>query len=212
MDFTSAMNLFGAVVVSLGGSTAIVFGLSSWIGKIWANRLMEKDKLKYTKEIETLKNELQTKITQMEHFHQISQETYQKLFTKKIEIYESLINEKIEYLKTTHEDEMFELHDYPEVVYYNFFVKIRNILDKNRMYISNELSNKYDALYYKIAPLLKKLGLDEVYAEMNNTDSTAFKDITYSEMVSKTSEELDALLQQIDDDVRFIRAKVDLTT
>lgn len=54
MDFQSTINLFGAIVVSLGGSSVIVFGLSSWMGKIWANKLMEKDKSKYTQEIEKL--------------------------------------------------------------------------------------------------------------------------------------------------------------
>ena len=87
MDFESTINLFGAVIVTLGGSSAIVFGLSSWIGKIWATKLMEKDKSKYTKEIETLKNELQTKITKMEHFHKISEKAYQYLFDKKIDTF-----------------------------------------------------------------------------------------------------------------------------
>jgi hypothetical protein len=97
---------------------------------------MEKDKTIFTKEIETLKNELKTKITKLEHFHQISQDTYQRLFDKKITIYELLINEKIEYLKIINEDEMFEIHDFPTIVYYNFFIKVRNIIDTPILKIS----------------------------------------------------------------------------
>jgi hypothetical protein len=33
MDLESSLNLIGAVVVTLGGSSAIVFGLSAWLGK-----------------------------------------------------------------------------------------------------------------------------------------------------------------------------------
>ena len=210
MDFQSAINLFGAVVVSLGGSSALVFGLSSFIGKIWANKLMEKDKSKYTQEIEKLKNELQTNITKMEHFHQISEQTYQALFNAKIDTYNKLLYEKIEYYKIINEDEAFEIMDYPPEVYYDFFKKIRKIIDENRLYISNELSNKYDKLYYKIAPFIRKLDLDEYYADANNVNSKDFQENTYHDMVSKTSKEMDELLKQIDVDVKQIKTKIEL--
>jgi hypothetical protein len=54
------------VIGSLGGGGAIVLGLSGWLGKVWAERLMEKerhehakvlesDRAKYGKELEELK-------------------------------------------------------------------------------------------------------------------------------------------------------------
>jgi hypothetical protein len=209
MDFESTINLFGAVIVTLGGSSAIVFGLSSWIGKIWATKLMEKDKSKYIKEIETLKNELQTKMTKMEHFHKISEQTYQSLFNAKIATYNDLLYEKTEYYKIINEDETFEMMDYPPEVYYNFFVKIRKIIDENRLYISNELSDKYDKLYYKIAPYIRKLELDEYHAEANNVPSHDFQENTYHDMVSNTSDELSEVLKQIDVDVKQIKSKIE---
>lgn len=209
MDFESTVNLFGAVIVTLGGSSAIVFGLSSWIGKIWATKLMEKDKSKYTKEIETLKNELQTKMTKMEHFHKISEQTYQSLFNAKIATYNDLLYEKTEYYKIINEDEAFEMMDYPPEVYYDFFVKIRKIIDENRLYISNELSDKYDVLYYKIAPYIRKLGLDEYHAEANNVPPHDFQESTYHDMVSNTSKESSEVLDQIDIDVKQIKSKIE---
>jgi len=209
MNFESTINLFGAVIVTLGGSSAIVFGLSSWIGKIWATKLMEKDKSKYTKEIETLKNELQTKMTKIEHFHKISEQTYQSLFNAKIATYNNLLYEKTEYYKIINEDEAFEMMDYPPKVYYKFFIKIRKIIDENRLYISNELSEKYDKLYYKIAPYIRKLGLDEYYAEANNVPSHDFQESTYYDMLSNTSDELSEVLKQIDIDVKQIKSKIE---
>ncbi len=211
MDFESAINLFGAVVVSLGGSSLIVFGLSSWLGKIWANRLMEKDKSKFIQEIETLKNEFHTKITKMEHFHKISEKTYQDLFVHKIDTYNKLLYEKTEYYKITYEDESFEMMDYPPEVYYNFFTKIRKIIDDNRLYISNELSEKYDVLYYKIAPYIKKLGFDEFHADANNVHPQDYQESTYHDMVSKTSNELDSILKQVDIDVKQLKSKIEFT-
>jgi hypothetical protein len=48
-----------AVIVSLGGGGLIVFALSSWLGKVWAARILEQDRAKYTTEIERLKGSLE---------------------------------------------------------------------------------------------------------------------------------------------------------
>ena len=44
-----------AIILSFGGSSVILIGLSTWLGKVWANRLLEKDRLKYNSELETTK-------------------------------------------------------------------------------------------------------------------------------------------------------------
>ena len=63
MSITEIFSIAGAVVVSFGGGAAIVLALSSWLGKVWANRLMEADKSRYARELETVKAEL-TRISQ----------------------------------------------------------------------------------------------------------------------------------------------------
>lgn len=47
-----------SVVTGLGGSAVLIWALSSWLGKVWANRILQKDKLKYTTELEVVKTEL----------------------------------------------------------------------------------------------------------------------------------------------------------
>ncbi len=54
-----------AMLASLGGGTAILFGLSSWSGKIWANRILEKEKAEHNKEIENYKSELERELTRI---------------------------------------------------------------------------------------------------------------------------------------------------
>jgi hypothetical protein len=44
------------ILASFGCGTVIVFGFSNWLGKVWANRLMEKEKNEHTRELESLKN------------------------------------------------------------------------------------------------------------------------------------------------------------
>jgi hypothetical protein len=48
-----------AVLASLGGGGAIVFGLSSWLGKVWATRLLESERAKYAEELERLRSNLE---------------------------------------------------------------------------------------------------------------------------------------------------------
>lgn len=50
-------NITGAIIAAFGGAGVIVVALSSWLGKVWASRLMEKEKAEYSKELEKLKSE-----------------------------------------------------------------------------------------------------------------------------------------------------------
>ena len=52
------LEIIGVVLGSFGGAAAIIFWLSSWLGKVWANRILEQDKPKYEKELEAIKVEL----------------------------------------------------------------------------------------------------------------------------------------------------------
>jgi hypothetical protein len=52
MQISEIFAISGSILASIGGGTAIVFAFSNWLGKIWANRLMEKEKAEYGKEME----------------------------------------------------------------------------------------------------------------------------------------------------------------
>jgi hypothetical protein len=59
MTLQQIWEVAGAVIVSVGGGGALVLVLSSWLGKVWANRILETDRAKYAKEIELLKSDLE---------------------------------------------------------------------------------------------------------------------------------------------------------
>ncbi|MGO8759715.1 MAG: hypothetical protein ACLQG3_16480 [Terracidiphilus sp.] len=58
MNWTLAFQLATAIIVSLGGGGGIVFGLSNYLGKLWADRAIEKEKHKYAEILQTAKGEL----------------------------------------------------------------------------------------------------------------------------------------------------------
>ena len=76
MSITDAFQIAQAVLVALGGGGILVFALSSWLGKVWANRLMAKETAKYEGDIEHLKAQLKEQLDRNSH-------TYRK----KIELY-----------------------------------------------------------------------------------------------------------------------------
>ncbi len=44
-----------SVIAALGGGSAIVFGMSSWLGRVWADRLMQKERARYEAQIENIR-------------------------------------------------------------------------------------------------------------------------------------------------------------
>jgi hypothetical protein len=58
MGLKELAELSASVLVSLGGSGAILLGLSNWFGKLWAERLMEKERARYQLALEGFKAQL----------------------------------------------------------------------------------------------------------------------------------------------------------
>jgi hypothetical protein len=58
LSVEEAFQVAAAIIASIGGSSVIVAALSTWIGKIWANRLMQRDIARHQEDLERLKSEL----------------------------------------------------------------------------------------------------------------------------------------------------------
>lgn len=67
------------ILSKLGGIGAIIFGLSAWLGKVWANRILAKERALYQERIEYLKHDLS-----------ILQERASRFSDKQFEYYMSL--------------------------------------------------------------------------------------------------------------------------
>lgn len=59
MTIAEVWKVVEAVLLSLGGGSAIVLGFSNWLGKVWANRLMEKERAAHAAELERLRSSLE---------------------------------------------------------------------------------------------------------------------------------------------------------
>jgi len=61
MKILEVFSIAGATLGSVGGAALIIVALSTWLGKVWASRILEKDRLKYESELEQIKNRLNSK-------------------------------------------------------------------------------------------------------------------------------------------------------
>lgn len=57
--------VIGRVVASLGGAALILAALSSFVSKVWLNRILEKDRARYQLEFEALRNQQQQHIERL---------------------------------------------------------------------------------------------------------------------------------------------------
>ena len=85
----------GAVIISFGGAGVIILGLSNWLGKVWANKILEKEKAEHSKEIEDYKSRLELELQKYNYINDranhISKKQYEKEFQFYMEIWESLV-------------------------------------------------------------------------------------------------------------------------
>ncbi len=48
----TTLEIILSLITGFGGGAVLIFALSSWLGKVWANRILEKDRARYEKEME----------------------------------------------------------------------------------------------------------------------------------------------------------------
>ena len=50
--------IIAGIIASVGAAGAIILGLSSWLGKVWADRLAEKERAAHARELEAFRQQL----------------------------------------------------------------------------------------------------------------------------------------------------------
>ena len=82
MTALDVLKIVTGVLLSIGGGGTIVLLFSGWLGKVWANRLMEEDRAKHAKAIEELRSRLeamnrriQSELDKTMHVHQVQFQT-----------------------------------------------------------------------------------------------------------------------------------------
>lgn len=92
MTLIELFTYIGLFIASLGGGGALVFAMSGWLGKVWANRLMLETTHKYGKELKSLEAELAKGNQQFGLNYQSKIELYKAIASPLIELAVALEN------------------------------------------------------------------------------------------------------------------------
>lgn len=65
MEIRDIASVVLAIIGSIGGGGLIVLGMSNWLGKVWAQRLMDREQHRHEKELEELRTNLSHDSKQM---------------------------------------------------------------------------------------------------------------------------------------------------
>lgn len=88
MSASEVLEIGTAVLVSIGGAGLVLFGLSSWLGKVWAERILTKEKQKYTEDLEEFKQRLAIETES----HKVKLKKSEFMFSKEYEAASKLVS------------------------------------------------------------------------------------------------------------------------
>ena len=96
MTTEDLIKLSNNLLLSFGGGAIIIFALSNWLGKIWANRLMQKERNEYSRELEKLRSDLakenEKELSRLKANIDIFKEKHLQGHTDKISIYRLVVD------------------------------------------------------------------------------------------------------------------------
>lgn len=201
------------LIINLGGN-AVLGGLIIYIGKFYLEKVGRNEQAAIDERLKTLEQHHEKLSAKNEHFHQISQESYQKLFDRKIKVYDSLSVLSLKFnsysltskeaiknsdIKEQVKNELLKVH-YKCV--YEKYITIAETIEKNSSVISKELLGDYIEWKKHLSNNIGflHLSLQELYARKVNiayqvTDNleTSIQSEQFLEQISSAGELLNNL-------------------
>jgi len=185
-------SISAAIVGSIGGAGLIILGLSSWLGKVWASRLMNEEKFKHQQELtlltESIKNQnnielekLKAKIESNSHIHKLDK-THEHEQRKKIKEVISknkvsiidaaeTLNHRLWNFNDNH-SEKWHIKNNKDIdnQYYLYSFAYRllvffswcNTLEKEMIYLDSTIANEMDLDFVKFIKLFPQIMCDAV--------------------------------------------------
>jgi hypothetical protein len=92
MTWDDAFKIASSILVSIGGGAAILFGLSSWLGKIWAEKILSSDRDRYNRQLEMLKSDLSSDVEKLKSQMALKLDISKRFSEKQFYLYNDLWN------------------------------------------------------------------------------------------------------------------------
>lgn len=89
---TDVWNIAAAIIAAFGGSTLILLAASSWLGKVWASRILEKDRAHFQKELDDLQRKADRDLVDFQKQLDVLKSTEVRVHSDKLMIYRVAID------------------------------------------------------------------------------------------------------------------------
>jgi len=156
------------IIGSIGGSAALFYGLSNWLGKVWAGRILEKDKNRYREEIELLKKQYEV------HFDGLKA-VLLRYSENQFDIYRELWGSLCE-LKLTTDDLWIRATPDSVSKFSDQLNKSRFWLEKSSLFIEDEHYQKLKGVFDEFEQFL--VGKENL-VELRNEPNISAEDLRY---------------------------------
>lgn len=193
-----------AILGSIGVGGAIIAALSSWLGKVWAERLMAKETAKYREELERLTKQLERKNYVSKVRFDAEFAIYRELCSLTDEMERAvymLFPAEIDHLPKD-EDEQKKLFQQRYENAYSTYLKASKSLSKNSAFIPKDIFDLFDKMknlcrmQVNLYPHSLRTGVNKLDSEHEQGcwDRTLEIELVYKEL----QEKLRAHLKQLD--------------
>ncbi|MGR6757305.1 hypothetical protein ACU6QO_05780 [Aeromonas veronii] len=154
------LSIGATIIASLGGSGAIILGLSNYLGKVWAERLMVTEKANHEQKLERLRVQLQKEnqlhLAELNNGLEIYKQTHLREHSDKLVIYRATIDlvaimlAKVEMIVLRHKRELSpeekESFETERLKIYSYLAMIapQEVMDANDAFIDQLLAIIFD--------------------------------------------------------------------
>lgn len=154
------LSIGATIIASLGGSGAIILGLSNYLGKVWAERLMVIEKANHEQKLERLRVQLQKEnqlhLAELNNGLEIYKQTHLREHSDKLVIYRATIDliaimlAKVEMIVLRHKRELSpeekESFETERLKIYGYLAMIapQEVMDANDAFIDQLLAIIFD--------------------------------------------------------------------
>jgi len=92
LNMEPVLKVAAAIIAAFGSSAVILVACSSWLGKVWASRILEQDRAKYARELQALRGEASEQLAHLTARLDTLKRTELRVHSDKLVIYRAAID------------------------------------------------------------------------------------------------------------------------
>lgn len=181
-------------------TTPVVVGLAAWIGKVWAGRILQKDRAKYQTSMETLLADLRTTNTKELLVHQLQ-------FEKEFGVYKELWTAALGLARAGRNFRMLQMGPQasPDEIRKEIessYSRLQDTVFDNRPFYEPEVYEVAKTMLNGLGEVVRKRQESERWEEGGMSENKVAKAISLDEGIEQKLDEINTLLEQLCTSIR----------